>query len=225
MAKNNHLSKVSFSVVELPVIVCGHVSPILSSLLLPSHDVKVVAAVLKREVKLARKTNHVSGAIVLLDVVEKALFILRILCNRRATHDNPLQVVQLSGTKNTMNVFIKVPLDTLAIGIKTTTAYSAAIHLAQRLVYELSQTNPLTTAELLTLLDEPCLVLSSSLRSFLYHLDTSQASIVSITISDKVDSLLSQHEPNTYQSRSTINYSNHTKQHKLIKQLTQSTKD
>ena len=72
---------------------------------------------------------------------------------------------------------------------------------------------------------EPCLVLSSSLRSFLYHLDTSQATIVSITISDKVDSLLSQHEPNTYQSRSTINYSHHTKQHTLIKQLTQSTKD
>ena len=70
---------------------------------------------------------------------------------------------------------------------------------------------------------EPCLVLSSSLRSFLYHLDTSQASIVSITISDKVDSLLSQHEPNTYQSRSTINYSNHTKQNTLIKQLAQST--
>ena len=208
--------------VELPVIVSGHVSPILSSLLLPSHDVNGVAVGLKREVKLARKTNHVSGAIVLQDVVEKALFILRMLCNRRAIHDSLLQVVQLSGTKNTMNVFMKVPPHTL--GIKTTTAQSAAIHLAQRLVYELSQTNPLTTAELLTLLNEPCLVLSSSLRSFLYHLDTSQASIVSITISDKVDSLLSQHEPNTYQSRSTFNYTNHTKQHTLIKQLTQSTR-
>ena len=144
--------------------------------------------------------------------------VMIMLCNRRAIHDLLLQVVQLSGTKNTMNVFIKVPPNTL--GIKTTTAQPAAIHLAQRLVYELSQTNPLTKAELLTLLNEPCLVLSSSLRSFLYHLDTSQASIVSITISDKVDSLLSQHEPNTYQSRSTLNYSNHTKQHTLIKQLT-----